>query len=102
MYANAGDTCYRITAESGEEVPTQKSQQEEADGHLLLHASHAAHEAFNSVLVCSEDTDVFITSLVFSNEIGASLFTKSGTRTRTKVIDKKKSCCFTWSRSVQR
>lgn len=87
MHANAGDTCYRIPTESGEEVPTLKSQQQEADGHLLLHASHAANEAFNCVLVCSEDTDVFIMSLVFSNEIGDSLFMKSETRTRTKVMD---------------
>ena len=86
LYVNAGDTCYRITAE-GSEVPTLKSQQEEEDGRLLLHASHAANEGFNSVLVCSEDTDVFIMSLAFSNEIGASLFMKSGTRTRTNVID---------------
>ena len=87
LYANAGDKCYRITTESGEEVPTLKSQQEEADGHLLLHSSHAANEAFNCVLVCLEDTDIFIMPLVFSNEIGASLFMKSGTRTRIKVID---------------
>jgi len=86
LYANAGDTYYRITAK-GSEVPALRSQQEEADGRLLLHASHAANEGFNSVLVCSEDTDVFIMSLAFSNEIGASLFMKSGTRTRTKVID---------------
>ena len=64
-----------------------KSQQEEADGRLLLHASHAANEGFTSVLVCSEDTDVFIMSLAFTNEIGPSLLMKSGTRTRTKIID---------------
>jgi len=87
LYANAGDTCYRITAEGSEEVPTLKSQQEEADGRLLLHASYAANEGFTSVLACSEDTDVFIMSLAFSSEIGASLFMKSGTRTRTKIID---------------
>ena len=87
LYANAGDTCYRITMEGSEEVPTLKSQQEEADGRLLLHASHAANEGFNSVLICSEDTDVFIMSLAFSTEIGASLFMKSGTRMRTEVVD---------------
>ena len=87
LYTNAGDTCYRITAEGSEEVSTLNSQYEEADGHLLLRASHAANEGFNSLLVCSEDTDVFIMSLAFSNDIGASLFMKFVTRTRTKVID---------------
>ena len=37
--------------------------------------------------MCSEDTGVIIMSLAFSSEIGASLFMKSGTRTRTKVVD---------------
>jgi len=83
LYANAGDTCYRITMEGSEEVPTLKSQQEEGDGRLLLHASHAANEGFDSVLICSEDTDVFIMSLAFSNEIGACLFMKSGQRLST-------------------
>ena len=58
LYANAGDTCYRITAEGSEEVPTLTSQQEK--GRLLLPASHSANEGFNSVLVCSQDTDVLI------------------------------------------
>ena len=87
LYANVGDTCYKITSEGSEEVGTLQCQQEEADGRLLLHASHAANDGYNSVLVCSEDTDVFIMSLAFSSEIGASLFMKSGTRARTKVID---------------
>ena len=30
-----------------------------------------------TLFVCSEDTDVFIMSLAFSNEIGASLFIKN-------------------------
>lgn len=76
-----------IHATESPQKVVRRFQQEEADGYLLLHASHAANEAFNSVLVCSEDTDVFIMSLVFSHEIGPSLFMKSGTRTRTKVID---------------
>ena len=87
LYANVDDTCYRITSEGSEEVPALQCQQEEANERLLLHTTHAANEGYNSVLVCSEDTDVFILSLAFSNEIGASLFLKSGSRKRTKVVD---------------
>ena len=87
LYANVDDTCYRITSEGSEEVQALQCQQEEADGRLLLYATHAANEGYNSVLVCSEDTDVFILSLAFSDEIGASLFLKCGSRTRTKVVD---------------
>ena len=53
--------------EGSEEVPTLKSQQEGAGGRLLLHAFHAVNEGFNSVLICSEDTNIFIMSLAFSN-----------------------------------
>ena len=73
--------------EGSEEVPTLKSEQEEKDGRLLLHASHAANEGLNSVFICSEDTDVFIMSLEFSNEISGFLFKNSGNRIRTKVVD---------------
>ena len=72
LYANALDTCYRITIEGSEEVPTLKSQQKETDERLLFHASHAANKGFNSVLICSEDT-AFIMSSAFSKEIGAFL-----------------------------
>ena len=74
MYANAGNTCYRIIAEGSEEVPTLKTQQEKADGHLLLHPSHAANEIVNSVLVCLEETDVFFMSLAFWHELRYQLF----------------------------
>ena len=90
LYASVDDTCYTITSEGSKdskEVPTLQCQQEEADGRLLLHTFHAANEGYNSVLVCSEDTDVFIMSLVFRNEVGAFLFLKSRSHTRTKIID---------------
>ena len=52
-------------------------QQEEADGRLFLQAAHAARECYPAVVICSEDTDVFI----------MSLFQKYGTRTRTRLVD---------------
>ncbi|KAL9976858.1 hypothetical protein ACROYT_G014196 [Oculina patagonica] len=79
LYANVDDKYYKITSEGNEEVPTLQCQREEANGCLLLQASCAANDGYNSVLVYSEDTDVFIMSLALSNEIGASLFMKSGT-----------------------
>ena len=87
LYATANDKCYRITSQGSEEVPALQCKQEEADGRLLLHAVHAAGEGYQSVVICSEDTDVFILSLAFHDKIGASLFQKCGTRTRTRVID---------------
>ena len=52
LYANVDDTCYRITSEGSEEVLALQCQQEEGDGRLLLHATHAANEGYNFVLVC--------------------------------------------------
>lgn len=90
LYATVSDRCYRITSEGSNEVPALQCQQEEADGRLLLHAAHAAEEGCQDVVICSEDTDVFIVSLAFHDKIGASLFQECGTRTRTRVVDIRK------------
>ena len=84
------DKCYRITSDGSNEVQALQCQQEEADGRLLLHATHAAEEGYEGVVVCSEDTDVFIMALAFHDKIRASLFQKCGTRTRTRVTDVRK------------
>ena len=52
--------------------------------------THAAGEGYQAVVICSEDTDVFIISLAFHDKIGASLFQKCGTKARRRVVDIKK------------
>ena len=52
-----------------------------------LHASHAAKEGYQAIVICSEDTDVFIMSLAFHDKIEASLFLKCGTKTRRRIVD---------------
>ena len=39
------------------------------------------------MVICSEDTYVFIMSLEYCDKIGVSLFQKCGTRTRTRLVD---------------
>ena len=56
MYATVIDKCLRITSPGSEEVPDLQCHQEEADGHLLLHAAHAAGEGYQAVVICSEET----------------------------------------------
>ena len=46
VYATVIDKCYRITYQDSEEVSILQCQQEEADGRLLLHATHAAREGY--------------------------------------------------------
>lgn len=87
LYVTDSDKCYRITSHGSEEVAVLQCQQEEADGRLLLHAAHAAEEGYKSVVICSEDTDVFIMCLAFHDKIGAQLFQRCGTKTRTRIVD---------------
>ena len=60
LYATVDDKC---TSHGGVEVPALQCHQEEADRCLLFHATHAAREGYQAVVICSEDTDVFIMSL---------------------------------------
>ena len=90
LYATMRDKCYRIISEGSNEVQALQCQQEEADGRLLLQTAHAFEEGNEGVVVCSEDTDVFIMALAFHDKIEASLFQKCGTKTRTRVIDIRK------------
>ena len=64
-----------------------KSSQEEADTRILLHASN---QGYTSVIVVSEDTDVFVLLIAFAKEIPASLYQKRGTSTRVRYMDIRK------------
>ena len=87
LYATVDDKCYRITSHGSVEVPALQCHQEEADGRLLFHATPAAREGYQAVVICSEDTEIFIMSLAFHDKIGASLFQKCGTKARRRVVD---------------
>lgn len=87
LYATANEKCYRITAEGSREVQALTCHQEEADGRLLLHAAHASEEGHGGVIICSEDTDVFIMALAFHDKITAPIFQKCGTRNRVRIVN---------------
>jgi hypothetical protein len=57
---------------------------------MFLHATHAATHGFQSVLISSDDTDVFIMFLAFHADIQAKLLQKCGTKARTKILDVEK------------
>ena len=55
--------CKQIVKSSGEAVIVEElsgGQQEEADERMMLHVNHAEKKGVESVLVCSKDTDVFV------------------------------------------
>ncbi|CAM4733150.1 unnamed protein product [Leuciscus chuanchicus] len=75
LYATVIDKCYRITYQDSEE----KKQMDD-------YFSMPPREGYQSIVICSEDTDVFIMSLAFCDKIEAPLFLKCGTRTRTRLV----------------
>ena len=87
LFATCDDRCYQFTANGGEEVVALKATHEEADTRLFLHAAHAAAEGYRSVVVNSDDTDVFVMSLAYDDKIEANLFVKCGTRSRVRILD---------------
>ena len=87
LYVTSEKECWKITSARNDQVPELSSSQEEADTRLLLHAPHAAKEGYKAVVVNSEDTDVSILLLAFSNSINTKLYMRCGTRTRTRLID---------------
>ena len=87
LFVTAESECWKITEEGSENVAELKSNQEEADTRLLLHAPHASQEGYLSVAISSEDTDVFILLLNFSSIINAKLFMRCCSRTRTRLVD---------------
>ncbi len=80
-------SCWQITDDCCKEVDALQCTHEEADGRLLLHAEHAAKAGYSAIVICSEDTDVFVLCLTFSKRIGVPVFMKCGTQNRTRLVD---------------
>ena len=75
LHVTCGNQCYKITAERTEEEEELRSEQEEADTRLLLHAQHAVNEQrYKSIIISSEDTDVRILCLAFSFSIDVPIY----------------------------
>ena len=54
---------------------------------ILLHAKHAPDHGYKSVVVVSEDTDVYILCIAIAKDIKGSFYQKRGTKTRTRYLD---------------
>lgn len=64
-----------------------RSTQEEADTRLILHAYHAGRSGCPTIVISSDDTDVFILCLAFKNSIPSTIYMKCGTKARTRYVD---------------
>lgn len=88
-----GEMCHNINCENNilliNEIPELRSDHEEADTKMLLHASHAA-KYFSHVIIKSMDTDVFILALSMSRFIPSKLYLLLGP---TSNLDFKNVSC---------
>lgn len=86
LHVTCGKRCYKITADKVEEE--LRSEQEEADTRLLLHAQHAANEQrYRSIIVSSENTDVRVLCLAFSFSIDVPMYQRCVSQTNARYID---------------
>ena len=60
FFVTCGSDCFRLTADSVTDVLELRSNQEEADTKIILHASHAAVAGFENIVVICDDTDVAV------------------------------------------
>ena len=86
LFVACEEECHQISPEAAFTVEELSSTQEEADTRILLHLSHAARSDYNTSIVASEDTDVFILCVSFKHLIPSSIFFKCGTQTRVRYI----------------
>ena len=94
LNATMSGKCYRITSDGSTEVQELQCQQEEADGRLLLHAAHAAEEGYEGVVVCSEDTFVFIMALAFHDR--SLIVPEIWHKNQDNGCRYQESCCQSW------
>lgn len=82
---NKQRVCHIVRNGVDTELPQLASHQDEADGVLLLHASHAANIA-SRIVICSPDTDVAVLCVHFCSEIGVDLWFKTGSKGMERYI----------------
>jgi len=86
VYVTCGEKCFKLTKDVHEEVGDLLCTQEEAATRMLLHAKHAVVK-YSSVVLVTEDTDVFVIAVGLSTLINSSLFIRRGTSTRVRLVD---------------
>ena len=90
VYIAHGNFCHRIRSVDGQvtctEVPELASTQEEADTKMMLHAKHASEQGYQNIIIKSSNTDVEVLSCFFQSQIQSTVFIRSGTRQRSRLI----------------
>jgi len=87
MYVTVGEICMRLTEDSVNECKALRSSQEEADTRIILHAVHCLKSGYSSVVIVSEDTDVFVLCIAFADNVTCPLYAKCGSKTWVQYVD---------------
>ena len=86
LYITDGECVYKLTADACLVVDELRSNHEEADTRMVLHANHASQTS-NQILISSPDTDVFVICLGMQHMINASVFFLTGVKNSRRIID---------------
>jgi len=74
LYATVAEERYKITSDRSELFKELGSTQEEVDTRLLLHVYHAGRNGFTTVVISSDNIDVFVLALTFKSSIPSSVY----------------------------
>ena len=83
LFVTCEEKCFCFSMVRCRDVPELQCVQEEADGRLLLQASHAAEAEYEAVMISSNATDIFMLSITLCSALKAPLYQRSGTSMRT-------------------
>ena len=86
LYARNDEETIRIASNSIDIIAALRSDHEETDTRMCLHAKPASHE-YPRIVISIPDTDVFMISLSASTRISFFLYIMTGTRDKRRLID---------------
>ena len=89
LFVTYREQCFQINSDSCVEIDALRSNQEEVDTRLLLHAKHA-EETYPSIICVSNDTDVLIICLGLMAYISSKIFIRRGKRSCNRLVDVKR------------
>ena len=96
----AGEECYEISSDGSVLCEGLRYTQEEVDTRLLLHTYHAGRNGCATVVISSDDTDVFLLCLAFKSLIPSTVYMKRNTGPN-KVYRYQPCCSAPRFRAVQ-
>ena len=86
MFVACQEHCYKFTSDTCEEIQVLTTSLEEVETRLLLHTKHAA-QIHQSVVILSDDTDVFEICLSLCSSINCNIYLRHGTKSRVRMVN---------------